>query len=820
MRILIYIEPFPLHQTMDHYKEAAAAFARMLVSDTSAQYLSDFDIRIYANRETLAYAQDRALAAKRFFLSPESREQDQFRTSLTEWPVEGVRTWTQLLRAEGDVTAKYREILEQIHGRFAFDLVVTLGDNGAAKSFAASANIDHMVLDASFARPSFFNATVFDPSGTGSFSLLSQVNISTIKALVGKDAWTAKMDQSCVSELAEQGLRTESLGPIDFTGQDRILRRGSARAALLCLQNFDDPLFCAHSKFRSPVDLIETCLPELSATETLTMIRPPRGGSEGLGQADAIRQAKKAADRYGDKVLWLDRQSERTSDARLFTLCDLVVTANDAAGLEATLFDKPVCVLGSASYKPIGTFPKLSAVLARHFDPRSYLKNIAALRAHILRARLVDRAQPLSFDIFADRIAQTLAAWQENEANPKKTLEDIHARYAPKTIDALKNRLGKRPDEPAPTDVSSDQSDQNAESTGRKLWNTSVSHLTSRARQSLGLKLFQSGSSDETRGSGITGVPLFTSKPQEQHTSSLPLPNYPLRPDERRLIEEAKASLKKNRKSRARYAVVAHFFYQDATEEMLQRLLAIEQRFDLYATVPALGSGPLKAAIRNAFPIAKIITLPNRGHDLWPFCFVLSQMQIDKYERVLKLLTTKPHFEGEPVEADVGAGWQDYAMMCLLGDNADSPRTDDLLDPEGTWSLAGPDGMLCNTKDENLPLSFDVTKALDGLDQTQVPTHWFYFCGGMYWLSGAAAQNVPPPFSQPEHYTPGTFNTTCEMRILATFAIALAAHQTAAKPCTLTPDDALPAFNAQQNEAEAADAIRHFMQSGFTPQTA
>ncbi|CAN0506630.1 unnamed protein product, partial [Discosporangium mesarthrocarpum] len=172
------------------------------------------------------------------------------------------------------VTARYLEIFEQIHNRFAFDLVVTLGDNGAAKSFAASANLNHVVLDASFASPSILNATVYDPSGTGSYALLSQVNISTVKSLVGKDSWTAKMDQSCISMMGEQGLRTDSLGPIDFTGQDRILRRGNARAALLCLQNFDDPLFCAHSKYRAPVDLIEACMPELSATETITIVRP------------------------------------------------------------------------------------------------------------------------------------------------------------------------------------------------------------------------------------------------------------------------------------------------------------------------------------------------------------------------------------------------------------------------------------------------------------------------------------------------------------------------------------------------------------------
>ncbi|MEM1200367.1 MAG: hypothetical protein AAGI06_13765, partial [Pseudomonadota bacterium] len=129
MRILIYIEPFPVRQTMDHFRGPAAAFAKMLLSESAAEHLNEFDIRLYANRETLTHVQDEAMAAKRFFLRPESEEQDQFRASLTEWPNQGVRTWTALLQGQGEVTEQYRQIFERIHKRFAFDIVVTLGDN-------------------------------------------------------------------------------------------------------------------------------------------------------------------------------------------------------------------------------------------------------------------------------------------------------------------------------------------------------------------------------------------------------------------------------------------------------------------------------------------------------------------------------------------------------------------------------------------------------------------------------------------------------------------------------------------------------------------
>ncbi|NNF76878.1 MAG: hypothetical protein HKN05_02510, partial [Rhizobiales bacterium] len=497
MRILIYIEPFPVRQTMDHYREHAVAFAKMLVSQRAADRLTEFDIRIYANRETLSHAQEQVLAAKRFLLAPESREQDQFRASLTEWPHKGLSTWTQLLKGEGAVTQEYGRILEQIHSRFAFDVVVTLGENGAAKAFAASANLDHIVLDLIFCEPSLFDTAMFDPLGAGGSSVVAQVNVSTIKSIVGKEAWAANLDQLCTSSVYAPKLMADSIGAIDFTGQDRVLRQGNARTALICLQSFDDPAFRAHTKFSSPAHMLEECLPELADNEVLTIVRPPPTATEGLGQAEAMEQAKQVANEFADKAIWLDRRSERVTDTRLYTLCDLVLTANGSAGFEAMLFDKQVCVFGGAAYKPIGAFPKLDAVLSRHYDSRTYLKNIAALRAFIIRARFVACRDAHVFDTFIDRLQQTLNIWHDCDGSPKQALEDIYEHYGAPAAGALKDAIDtrtplERTSPPIPSTIAP------VESGTLKSWNKSVSSLTNRARQSLGRKILQTG---------LTGLP-------------------------------------------------------------------------------------------------------------------------------------------------------------------------------------------------------------------------------------------------------------------------------------------------------------------------
>ena len=167
------------------------------------------------------------------------------------------------------MTNLYRGIFERIHKRFAFDIVVTLGDNGAAKAFAETANVDHLVLDFSFCHPSIFDAALFEPLGVGGSALLAQIDASAVRTMVEKDTWPAEIDQVCVPALMEGEARHAGIGSIDFTGQDRILRRGNGRAAFLCLQHFDDPLLLAHSQFASPTEVLETTLPVLADNNIL-----------------------------------------------------------------------------------------------------------------------------------------------------------------------------------------------------------------------------------------------------------------------------------------------------------------------------------------------------------------------------------------------------------------------------------------------------------------------------------------------------------------------------------------------------------------------
>ncbi len=815
MRILIYIEPFPLRQKMDHNRDQAAAFAKMLVSESAAERMSEFDIRIYASRDSVGYAQDQVLAAKRFLLTPESREQDQFRASLTEWPHEGVQTWTNLMIGNGSVTREYQSVFEQIHNRFPFDVVLTIGENGAAKAFAAAANLDHIVLDLSLDHPGVFGAAMFDPGGAGGASLLAQLNAAQLKSIVKTDPWPAILDQSCVSQLYAPSLEKDAKGPIDFTGQVEILSQGNARTALISLQNFDDPGMCAHSSFTSPAHLLETCLPQLADHNIRAIVRPPAAGSEGPGQAEAMALARQVTAGFGDKALWLSRHNENVSDTRLYTLCDLVVTVNGPAGIDAALFDTQISVLGNAAYKPVGLFPKFEAALSRKFDSRTYLKNLAAMRTFMMRTQFVRANQAFEFNTFSDRLAQTLSAWHDSNRDPQKAAAQLYEHYEPQAAAGLKASIDSR--EPQTPRIAAPAAPpQEPERASWATLNKSVSRLTSRARETLERKILQSKLKIPTGTGPIESNRLFGPVLESLGEAPPPQPHYPLNDEEQQSISKALATLEKQRKSRARFAVVARCFYLDTTHHIIDRLKQVEQKFDLVVTVPPYGTAELKDTVRQAFPTAKVIPLPDRGRDIWPLSFIAQELNTDKYDTVLKLNTTKPHFETKDLDETLDEAWTEYALTCLLGPPGDASRIDAILDPETPWAMAGPEGLVQSTQNLTLDLDYDPNPALAALNTSEVPHVWPLFAGGNYWIKLETVKDIGAAFAAPDAYPTGAFATDCQHSTLGQHVLAIAAVQTGHQIAALSPDPGVSAVDAQPPTQPLDATLREFRQRPVT----
>ena len=82
-----------------------------------------------------------------------------------------------------------------------------------------------------------------------------------------------------------------------------------------------------------------------------------------------------------------------------------------------------------------------------------------------------------------------------------------------------------------------------------------------------------------------------------------------------------------------------HLFYIDQTDFFISKLQNISGiNFDLYVTMISKNSEAAQK-ILSFKPDAKIIIVPNTGYDVYPFIYVLQNINIDSYDYILKIHT-------------------------------------------------------------------------------------------------------------------------------------------------------------------------------------
>jgi hypothetical protein len=127
----------------------------------------------------------------------------------------------------------------------------------------------------------------------------------------------------------------------------------------------------------------------------------------------------------------------------------------------------------------------------------------------------------------------------------------------------------------------------------------------------------------------------------ENKDASLPMGSSPIR-----------------RKSRA--AVILHLYYVDMWPYFLNHLARIDLGcYDLFVTLPD-AAGAFESEIAAGHPNVRVLTVPNRGRDVFPFLKTLDAVADKGYQFLLKL-----HSKKSPHRND-GREWLDAMMACLL----------------------------------------------------------------------------------------------------------------------------------------------------------
>lgn len=111
-----------------------------------------------------------------------------------------------------------------------------------------------------------------------------------------------------------------------------------------------------------------------------------------------------------------------------------------------------------------------------------------------------------------------------------------------------------------------------------------------------------------------------------------------------------------------------HLFYFDQADYFIEKLKNIDGcSWDLYVSV-IKHEEEVEQRIKDAFPFAKIILVENRGYDIWPFIQIIKNIDLDKYDYILKLHTKSYYDQAVRVNKFwyKHYEWRNILVDCLL----------------------------------------------------------------------------------------------------------------------------------------------------------
>lgn len=422
MRVLLFVEPFPIRDTLTHFDGVAREFLPLLSAPAG------YDIRMFANNATFDALKGKIEAHNNNLIRSTQAEEDYLRDCLKlPWATEGLPVWGDLMAGKGEVSERHVQMLRRIWNLFPFEIIVHWGENGAVTRFLDERPVTRVAMELGCTRPPFFNSVVMDPFGTNGSAILPKLGLEDIRSIV-EDKPMSRYDAllGFSNDISVPAYRMQFATLA--TELDR--RWADKKIAYLPLQLFDDANLLRFSPYDSLSDVVLDVVPRLAGAGYVTIIKPHPSSKHRKGSLSENLFARRALAPWANSIVWCPEEVSVTN-ARLFSLADVVVTVNSSVGFEALYFDKPVVILGDAVYKPKGIFPTLDDVLSGQFDREAYLKAIALLRRFVLGGYMQPHSLRSNVDIFCQRVSLIHQIWQSRQGDPVAFARDYWRACAP-----------------------------------------------------------------------------------------------------------------------------------------------------------------------------------------------------------------------------------------------------------------------------------------------------------------------------------------------------------------------------------------------------
>jgi len=175
-----------------------------------------------------------------------------------------------------------------------------------------------------------------------------------------------------------------------------------------------------------------------------------------------------------------------------------------------------------------------------------------------------------------------------------------------------------------------------------------------------------------------------------------------------------------------RVLVVAHVFYPEIWPELVDRILRIPAPVDLIVTVVEGRCEALVDLMVAQFPGITVVTVPNRGRDMWSLVHVAELGLLGDYDAVLKLHTKRS------VHRLDGDAWRARMLDALCPSPEGIGLTLELLRRDESVGMVAPAGALLGREfwGGNTPL-IEALAARTGIEVD--PEHTWFPGGSMFW---------------------------------------------------------------------------------------
>ncbi|WP_169725749.1 hypothetical protein [Maridesulfovibrio bastinii] len=331
-------------------------------------------------------------------LSPE--DENYVRKLNKKWNDDAIDIWRQLMRGEGDISNRYRAILEHIkYSTFDFQYIVYWGTNGAVQAFAKEHGIVPIAMEQGVTRTPFIESICMDPLGVNGESFTPLTDLDSVEPL------PLSVLQRCAIADVSHGQEFDALYRPLTTKHAEDIMDGVGRNILIPLQLDDDANILEHSDVGNMLDFLQQVIPQLVKVGYRCLVKPHPGAL--FRDYNVVRHEMCRTYVENQKgAFWIDGIDNREDYLCLIGKSEAVVVVNSSLGFEAMLMGCPVIPFGKAPYVFKNSPLTFSDVLSKKINYESWQLHAEKVGTLLLFNYLIPKSKAFSYQFFCASVAR------------------------------------------------------------------------------------------------------------------------------------------------------------------------------------------------------------------------------------------------------------------------------------------------------------------------------------------------------------------------------------------------------------------------------